>query len=150
MTNDKTNAANPESTAAKLQAMARNAAIRTKYARFLDLFVDVETALSAGVQHEVVRLQLVEDGLDLSPATFKTYLQRARGERSRRATPKPAAPTDPSTERQPEPDPERGKTPTDDESEWNPQAIAGLRNKPVDLAALARAARDASKGRTTK
>ncbi|WP_157008255.1 hypothetical protein [Xenophilus azovorans] len=146
-------------TASKLLALASGTANRTKYGRFRELLVAIETALAAGVRREIVRGELSRDGLDLSAATFSTYLQRARSEAAAHGTRRSAPAASPAAVPAPAAAQAAAKTPDttnsssageDAGADWSPQAIRGLRNRTVDMDGLAKTARKANKGRANK
>lgn len=53
---------------------------RSKIGRFREVFDLVDAALRAGVARTIVIERLAKLGLDLTPATFKSYLERIRAE----------------------------------------------------------------------
>lgn len=142
MSDEKSALPSIQETAAKLQAMAKNTDRRNKFARFRELAPSIEAALGAGIKYETVREQLSADGLDLSVGTFRTYLSRVRLAKSQsrqKQQDSPPAPTPDRKESQQETD-------GNESASWNPQTLSALRNNPVDLSALARAAKKQPKG----
>lgn len=65
---------------------------RTKMGRLREVFDLVDSALRSGVKRQAVIQRLQTLGLDLSPTTFRTYVDRLRREQRADPTPAPAPP----------------------------------------------------------
>lgn len=66
-----------------LRSLAKDDSARSETARLRDIFDEVEAALAKGVRREAVLATLHAKGFTMSPAGFKTALQRIRKERSK-------------------------------------------------------------------
>ena len=73
--------------AAVAKAPARPSATDEVFA----LLADIEQALTAGGSLEEVRLALADQGLELTPAAFRSALYRARQRRAKTGAPAPVA-----------------------------------------------------------
>ena len=64
--------------ATRLQSLATDSAKRSKTAVLSEVFVDIETAIRAGVSQVAILEELRELGLDINQGAFRSALRRLR------------------------------------------------------------------------
>ncbi len=132
----------------RLMQLATGDDHRSKTARLRDIYEEVEVAIQAGVHQVAILAELKSLGLEMSPATFKSALQRIRGQKV--APPPSTAQAAPTPSPPAQPDPFSAPSPLTGGKTLEPGDLRAIaRNRP-NLTELARLGREANRAKALK